>query len=218
MRSGSCAGRCRRRAGGAGRRRPGTWVEPSDAVATNSWRITSRTSSSLMPKLIACAPPCRWMSSTTSSGVVPLRPAIATRSSPAHSGRGAYRAIRIEAPPSRSSSARWISRRSAGAALRVGGQPGEIVGVPLDRPVRHDHRGQLGARGDVRILVGRDDLARRARLRRSAPGPGRPSPSTPCRWPSGARCAPGCPLPCRSRWPRRSIRAAWLPSLRMCEA
>ena len=38
------------------------------------------------------------------------------------------------------------------------GQPGELVSIAPDRPVRNHHRGELGARGDVRVLIGRDML------------------------------------------------------------
>ena len=49
-------------------------------------------------------PPCRWMSRTTSSGVVPLSPGDRDQVEPGPIGPRRYRAIRTEAPPSRASS------------------------------------------------------------------------------------------------------------------
>ena len=122
-------------------------------------------------------------------------------------------------PPSRSSSASLDLAPQLRPALGIGGQPGEVGGVPLDRPVRHHHRGQLGARGDVRILVGRDE---------SGP-PREPAAIRPSAWPTVPQWAlplafkceicTGMPAPLadRDRLVDR-LRAARAPSLRMCEA
>ncbi len=112
-----------------------------------------------MPKLIAWAPPWRWISRTTSSGSYPARRAIATRSRPAQSGFGSYRAIANGGPAVVLGELVLDRAPQFGAAGRVGGEPGEVVAVDPGRPVRDHHRRELGARGDVRILVGRDGPA-----------------------------------------------------------
>ena len=122
-----------------------------------------------MPKLIACAPPCRWISRTTSSGG---RPGLLGDRDEVEPGPLGSRLVPRD--PDRCSAVALVqpTLRSRAAARRRG--PGRRRAgrtrcrPPWIGPVRHDHRRQLGARGDIRILVGRDALARPPAPRRSA--------------------------------------------------
>ena len=140
-------------------------------------RITSRTSSSFMPKLIAEAPPWRSISSTISSGVVPSRLAIVARSSPAQSGPA-----RVTSNPDRGTAVVVVEPlldpgAELAAALGVRRDPHEVGRRSLECPIRHDHSTQTGARGDVGILVGGHRKTGRARCGDASRAPGRLSPS-----------------------------------------